>query len=107
MGKVTDDNQTALADVKVNLEQPAKTVISNTTTSKDGKYSFPELTPGDYVVAEVLPANWTAVTPADGLASVTLKDKDMTVDFANKMIPAPAAASVIPAENKTNTTAPK
>jgi hypothetical protein len=107
MGKVTDDNQTALADVKVNLEKPAKTVISNTTTSKDGNYSFPELTPGDYVVAEVLPANWTAVTPADGLASVTLKDKDMTVDFANKMIPAPAAASAIPAENKTNTTAPK
>ena len=107
MGKVADNNQTALADVKVNLEQPAKTVISNTTTSKDGSYSFPGLMPGDYVVAEVLPANWTAVTPVDGLTSVTLKDKDMTVDFVNKMMPAPALASVIPAENKTNTTAPK
>jgi hypothetical protein len=107
MGKVTDDNQTGLADVKVNLEQPAKTVIANITTSTDGSYSFPGLVPGDYVVAEVLPANWTAVTPADGLASVTLQDKDMTVDFVNKMMPASVPAPVMPAENQTNTTAPK
>jgi hypothetical protein len=107
MGKVTDDNQTGLADVKVNLEQPAKTVIANITTSTDGSYSFPGLMPGDYVVAEVLPANWTAVTPADGLASVTLQDKDMTVDFVNKMMPAPAPAPATPAGNQTNTTAPK
>jgi protocatechuate 3,4-dioxygenase beta subunit len=107
MGKVTDDNQTGLADVKVNLEQPAKTIIANTTTSKDGSYSLAGLMPGDYVVAEVLPANWTAVTPADGMASVTLKDKDMTVDFVNKMMPAPAPAPATPAENQTNTTAPK
>ena len=93
--------------MKVNLEQPAKTVIANTTTSKDGSYSFPGLMPGDYVVAEVLPANWTAVTPADGMASVTLKDKDMTVDFVNKMMPASAPVSAMPAGNQTNTTAPK
>ena len=107
MGKVTDDNQTGLADVKVNLEQPAKTVIANITTSAGGSYSFPGLMPGDYVVAEVLPANWTAVTPADGLASVTLQDKDMTVDFVNKMMPASVPAPAMPAENQTNTTAPK
>jgi hypothetical protein len=107
MGVVTDENKTGLADVKVNLEQPAKIVIANTTTSKDGSYSFPGLMSGDYVVAEVLPANWTAVTPAEGMASVTLKDKDMTVDFVNKMMPAPAPAAVMPAENQTNATAPK
>lgn len=105
MGKVTDDNQTGLADIKVNLEQPAKMVIANITTSTDGSYSFPDLMPGDYVVAEVLPANWTAVTPADGLASVTLQDKDMTVDFVNKMMPASVPAPAMPAENQTNTTA--
>ncbi|MGZ4851444.1 MAG: SdrD B-like domain-containing protein, partial [Candidatus Bathyarchaeia archaeon] len=107
MGKVTDDNQTGLADVKVNIEQPAKTIIADTTTSKDGNYSFPDLMPGDYVVSEVLPANWTAVTPADGLVSVTLMDKDMTVDFVNKMMPASIPAPAMPAENQTNTTAPK
>ena len=107
MGKVADENKTGLADVKVNLEQPAKMVIANTTTTKDGSYSFPGLMPGDYVVAEVLPATWTAVTPADGMANVTLKDKDMTVDFVNKMMPAPAPASAMPAGNQTNTTAPK
>jgi hypothetical protein len=107
MGKVADENKTGLADVKVNLEQPAKTVIANATTSKDGSYSFPGLMSGDYVVAEVLPANWTAVTPTEGMANVTLKDKDMTVDFVNKMMPAPAPA--VPAVNQTsaNTTAPK
>ena len=107
MGKVTDENKTGLADVKVNLEQPAKTVIANATASKDGSYSFAGLMPGDYVVAEVLPANWTAVTPADGMANVTLSDKDITVDFVNKMMPAPAPAPAMPAENQTNTTAPK
>jgi protocatechuate 3,4-dioxygenase beta subunit len=108
MGKVSDENKTGLADVKVNLEQPAKTVIANTTTSKDGSYSFANLMPGDYVVAEVLPANWTAVSPADGMTSVTLKDKDMTADFVNKMMPpAPAPAPAMPAGNQTNTTAPK
>ncbi len=107
IGKVTDDNKTGLADVKVNLEQPAKTVIANTTTSKNGNYSFPDLMPGDYVVAEVLPANWTAVTPAEGMTSVTLKDKDMTVDFVNKMMPASVPAPAMPAGNQTNTTAPK
>lgn len=106
MGKVTDDNQTGLADVKVNLEQPAKTIIANTTTSKDGSYSLADLMPGDYVVAEVLPANWTAVTPADGMASVTLKDKDMTVDFVNKMMPVLAPAPATPSGNETNITAP-
>lgn len=107
MGKVADENMTGLADVKVNLEQPAKTVIANTTTSKDGSYSFPDMMPGDYVVAEVLPANWTAMTPAEGMASVTLTDKDITVDFVNKMMPAPAPTPAMPAENQTNTTAPK
>lgn len=105
MGKVTEENKTGLADVKVNLEQPAKTVIANTTTSKDGSYSFSDLMPGDYVVAEVLPANWTAVSPADGMASVTLKDKNETIDFVNKMMPAPAPAPEMPAGNQTNTTA--
>lgn len=107
MGKATDENMTGLADVKINLEQPAKTVVAETMTTNDGSYSFPNLMPGDYVVAEILSANWTAVTPADGMASVTLKDKDMTVDFVNKMMPAPAPASVMPAENQTNTTMPK
>lgn len=105
MGKVTDENNTGLADVKVNLEQPAKTVIANTTTSNDGSYSFSDLMPGDYVVAEVLSANWTAVSPADGMASVTLKDMNETIDFVNKMMPAPAPAPEMPAGNQTNTTA--
>lgn len=107
MGKATDENMTGLAGVKVNLELPAKTVVAETMTTNDGSYSFPNLMPGDYVVAEILPANWTAVTPADGMASVTLKDKDMTVDFVNKMMPVPAPAPALPAENQTNTTMPK
>jgi len=105
MGKVTDDNQTGIADVKVNLEQPAKTMIGNTTTSKDGSYTFANLMPGDYVVGEVLPANWTAVTPANGTVTVTIKDKDMTADFVNKMMLPAAPAPAVPAGNQTNATA--
>lgn len=100
MGMVKDENETGLAGWTINLEQPAGTIIANTTTSENGSYSFSGLEAGDYDVVEVLPADWTAVTPADGKASVALVDKDVTVDFANKMIPAP----VMPAGNETNTT---
>jgi hypothetical protein len=100
MGMVKDENETGLAGWIINLEQPAGTIIANTTTSENGSYSFPGLDAGAYDVIEVLPADWTAVTPADGKASVELVDQDVTVDFANMMIPAP----VMPAGNETNTT---
>jgi len=89
MGIVTNDtSKMGLANWMVNLEQPAGTVIANATTNSSGNYAFNSLNSGNYVVAEVLPMGWTAVTPADGKYTVNLT-KDMTgLDFASKMTPA-------------------
>jgi hypothetical protein len=108
-GMVKDENETGLAEWKIDLATSDHKAIANTTSAENGSYSFSDLTAGDYMVSEMLPADWVAVSPADGVASVTLKDKEVTLDFINKMnatIAAPAATAM-PVGNQTNTTAPK
>lgn len=122
MGRVFDNTSNAgLAGWMVNLEQPAGTVIANTTTNNDGNYAFNNKYSGMYVVSEVLPMGWAIVTPADGKYTVNLTDKDITgINFANKEMPAgnvtlPSNATsavppaVTPAANATqlNSTLPK
>ena len=85
-GAVKDENQTHLVGWKIYLEQPSNTAIANTTTSKNGSYLFAGLKPGAYAVAEALPVDWSAVTPAGGKVNLALVDKDVTVDFVNTKI---------------------
>jgi hypothetical protein len=106
-GMVKDENQTGLAGWKIELTASKKEFIANTNTSANGSYSFSDLNPGTYIVAEVLPAGWTVVTSGDNQYGITLKDKNETQDFVNKMMPKPATAPAVPAGNQTNTTAPK
>jgi len=83
-GMIKDENETALAGWKVDLATSANTPIANTTSSEDGTYSFGNLTAGNYMVSEVIPDGWTAISPADGVASVSLKDMEVTQDFINQ-----------------------
>jgi hypothetical protein len=83
-GMVRDQNQTGLAGWKMELATSSNKLIAKTNTSANGNFAFSNLNPGDYLVTEVLPTGWTVVTPADGVASVTLKDKEVTQDFVNK-----------------------
>jgi hypothetical protein len=83
-GMVKDENETALAGWKVDLATSANTPIANTTSSEDGTYSFGNLTAGNYMVSEVIPDGWTAISPADGVASVSLTDMEVTQDFINQ-----------------------
>jgi len=94
-GMVKDENQTGLAGWKIELTTSKKEFIANTNTSANGSYSFSNLNPGTYIVAEVLPAGWTVVTAGDDQYGITLKDKNETQDFVNKNM------------TKTNATAPK
>jgi hypothetical protein len=91
-GMVKDENQTGLAGWKIELATSKHELIANTNTSANGNYSFSDLNPGNYIVTEVLPTGWTAVTSGDNQYGITLKDKEIIQDFVNK---------------KTNTTAPK
>ena len=104
MGTVSNNvTQTGLANWMVNLEQPAGTVIANTTTNSNGSYSFSGLDAGTYAVSEVLAPGWVAVAPANGMYNVNLT-KDITdLNFANMEMlenitaPSNATAAAAPA----------
>jgi len=99
MGMVSNnESMMGLAGWMINLEQPAGTVVANTTTNSSGNYAFKSLNAGSYVVAEVLPAGWLTVNPADGKNTINLTKDATGVNFANKKMP---VANV----TKTNVTA--
>ena len=83
-GMIKDENETALAGWKVDLATSANTPIANMTSLEDGTYSFGNLTAGNYMVSVVIPDGWTAISPADGVASVSLTDIEVTQDFINQ-----------------------
>jgi hypothetical protein len=83
-GMIKDENETALAGWKVDLATSANTPIANMTSLEDGTYSFGNLTAGNYMVSVVIPDGWTAISPADGVASVSLTDMEVTQDFINQ-----------------------
>lgn len=111
-GMVVDSNQSAIADVTVDLEQPAGTIIQSVNTTLDGKFIFNDLDAGEYTVSEVVPTGWMPVTPAEGKQIVTISNSSISgLVFTNEMqVTAPAAApeNVTAPENATidnNTTA--
>jgi len=83
-GMIKDENETALAGWKVDLATSANTPIANMTSLEDGTYSFGNLTAGNYMVSVVIPDGWKAISPADGVASVSLTDMEVTQDFINQ-----------------------
>lgn len=112
-GKVMDSNQSALANVTVNLEQPAGAVIKSANTTMDGMFSFMDLDAGEYTVSEVVPMGWMAVTPAEGKMTVTITNASISnLEFTNQMqvvVPAAVPENVTAPENATmpaNATAP-
>jgi hypothetical protein len=83
-GMVKNENETALAGWKVDLATSDNTPIANMTSLEDGTYSFGNLTAGNYLVSVVIQDGWTAISPADGVASVSLTDMEVTQDFINQ-----------------------
>jgi hypothetical protein len=86
-----DNNETGLADLTVNLEQPAGTVFTSANTTMDGKFVFSDLSAGEYVVSEVLKTGYKLVSPADGKFTENITDKNVTgLVFANQAMPVEA-----------------
>src|SRR5574341_821364 len=57
---------------------------TQTVTDATGAYSFVDLAPGTYRVAEALQAGWTATAPATGFQNVTVTaGETATADFGN------------------------
>lgn len=84
-GSGANESEPGLDGWTINLEQPAGTVIKTATTTGGGFYSFDNLTPGTYIINEVLQAGWAQTYPAaTGTHTVVLVDSDSEDnDFGN------------------------
>jgi len=88
-GTVSDENQAALANITVNLEQPAGTVANSAVTDANGKFAFSDLAAGEYTVSEVVPMGMSLTAPADGKFTVTITNESITnLAFINAPLPA-------------------
>jgi hypothetical protein len=97
-------NETGLANLTINLEQPAGTVINSAVTPLDGKFSFTDLAAGEYTVSEAVEAGWKLIAPVDGKIAVTITNESITnLAFANELIPVVAENVTVAATNETAT----
>jgi hypothetical protein len=96
-------NEVGLANLTINLEQPAGTIITSVVTPLDGKFAFTDLAAGEYAVSEVVEAGWKLIAPVDGKLAVTIINESITnLAFANQLIPV-VAENVTAATNETAT----
>ncbi|MDD4650810.1 MAG: SdrD B-like domain-containing protein, partial [Methanothrix sp.] len=83
---IRDAGEPGLVGWTINL-MSGSTIIANTTTGPDGAYSFNNITPGSYTVAEAAKAGWKQTYPvAPGTQTVTLNSGESgptDIDFGN------------------------
>ncbi len=74
-GRVLSSNGGSVAGFVVYLDDNQNDILDsgerNVQVSSQGTYTFTGLGPGNYIVREVAPVNWTLVKPASGFFSVT------------------------------------
>jgi len=80
-------NWTVFIDSNVNGQRDP--FEPTTLTDINGNYSFTNLPAGDYIVRQVLPADWSVVSPTSGFYSVTLANGQAIggLDFVNRNTP--------------------
>ena len=63
----------------------------------DGRYAFEDLAPGEYRVAEIVPAGWRITAPAAGYYDVTLAAGQRVVDrdFGNRRVEEPNRTGIV------------
>lgn|GEM_PF-4183794 len=88
---VRDADEPGLAGWTIFLDENGNGTLdvseASTRTGSSGQYSF-RVSPGDYVVAEVLEPNWTQTFPAGGTHDVTVALGEVaTADFGNRPDP--------------------
>ncbi|MDD4652193.1 MAG: SdrD B-like domain-containing protein, partial [Methanothrix sp.] len=83
---IRDAGEPGLVGWTINLTS-GSTIIANTTTGSEGVYSFTNITPGSYTVAEAAQAGWNQSYPAaPGTQTVTLVSDEAgpnNIDFGN------------------------
>ncbi len=66
------------------VDECTEKLLDTDVTDENGKFEFPELDAGNYLVCEVQKDGWTQTLPADDACwVVTVEDKECVVDFGN------------------------
>ncbi len=83
----SDPSDTPIAGVVIQLQDTNGVVIATTTTGADGRYSFPDIEAGKYVLVEIQPDGYgdAAQNPANRLAfTVVAGTKIADIDFGER-----------------------
>ncbi len=100
-GSGTNNGEPGLGGWTIQLKDTEGNVLDSTTTSSDagnlGYYEFTDLTPGTYVVSEVLQTGWSQTKPSGGSAEVvvTIENPIQVVDFGNKLSASPLVVTKV------------
>jgi serine-aspartate repeat-containing protein C/D/E len=69
---VRDAGEAGVANITIQLKTTSGTLVASTTTDVSGSFTFGNVTPGQYVVSEVVPSGFVQTVPAaPGTISVT------------------------------------
>ncbi len=85
-GNGVNDGEPGMENWKITLSDSSdgNSVQKETTTGKDGSYSFEGLIPGTYTIAEVEQSGWVRTAPQEGSHTVTITNADTSgKDFGN------------------------
>jgi uncharacterized surface anchored protein len=87
-------SESGIVGVIVNLyDSTGTTLIASTTTSVGGTYNFPNLTAGNYLVAEIDPAGYVSST-ANSVPVTLVAGGSGTADFGDYQLPNTALSNI-------------
>jgi len=92
-----DTNEPGLGNWTINLKDHNGSTVT-ATTDNNGNYTFSNLTPGNYTVAEVLKTGWIQTFPTNGTYNVTITGNESITgrDFGNNLsVPLPLGVTAV------------
>jgi len=91
---IQDSGEPGIPGVTVTLRTPGGTLISTTVTDSQGKYLFPNLQPGSYVVCFALPPGYVFSPPNQGSDRGADSNADTTTGCAIAVTLAPGESNL-------------
>jgi|GEM_PF-111499 len=90
---IKEAGESPLSNWTIVLKNSAGSIENTIMTDVNGSYTFSNLTPGNYIVAEVIKPDWKQTLPANGTYNVTVTgaENQTGLDFGNNLPVTPPA----------------
>ncbi len=90
---IKDPEESGFSNWTIVLKNSTGSIVKTMMTDVNGSYTLSNLTPGNYIVAEVLNPDWKQTLPANGTYNVTVTGgENLTgIDFGNNLPVTPPA----------------